>query len=136
MVSSDWPSMSMNPGATTLPATSIRRAAAAPARWPIAAIRPSRMPTSAAYHGEPVPSTMCPLREDQVEGSVRGAERSGQEGEAEQGRGGERVESSHRRPLSRLLPELDAAEQAGDVLDHLDVAGSSKSISLALPPPR
>ncbi len=60
IVSSDCPSMSMNPGATTFPWASIVRFAAALPRSPIAAIRPSRIPTSPEYHGEPVPSTMCP----------------------------------------------------------------------------
>ena len=36
--------------------------AGAPARSPMAAILPARIPTSAAYHGEPVPSMTCPLR--------------------------------------------------------------------------
>ena len=38
-----------------------RLACAAP-RVPIAAMRPSRIPMSAEYQGEPVPSMMCPLR--------------------------------------------------------------------------
>src|SRR3954449_2518246 len=100
MLSSDCPSMSMNPGATTFPATSIRRVAAAPARLPIAAIRPSRRPRSAAYHASPRPTTPGPagggaggrrrpggagavddvaVLEDQVEGGVRGAQRRGQQ---------------------------------------------------------
>src|SRR5580704_6776963 len=37
------------------------RLAEAPERFPIAAILPSRMPMSPEYHGEPVPSIMCPL---------------------------------------------------------------------------
>src|SRR6476661_6315570 len=61
IVNSDCPSMSMKPGATTRPWASIVRLADAPARRPIAAIRPSRMPTSAAYQGEPVPSITWPL---------------------------------------------------------------------------
>ena len=31
-------------------------------RWPIAAMWPSRIATSAAYHGEPVPSMIVPVR--------------------------------------------------------------------------
>src|ERR1700733_11955885 len=50
----------MNPGATTLPAASIVRLRGAAARLPMVAIFPSRMPTSPAYHGEPVPSMMWP----------------------------------------------------------------------------
>ena len=60
MVSSDWPSMSMNPGATTMPRASMVRLAGAPARLPMAAILPCRMPMSPEYHGEPVPSMMRP----------------------------------------------------------------------------
>jgi len=60
-VSSDCPSMSMKPGATIFPCASIVCFAGAPARRPIAAIRPSRMATSAAYQGEPVPSITRPL---------------------------------------------------------------------------
>ncbi len=51
----------MKPGATTCPFASIRRVAAALARFPIAVMRPLRMPTSAAYQGEPVPSMTWPL---------------------------------------------------------------------------
>ena len=61
MVSSDWPSMSMKPGATTLPAASMVRLRGAAARLPMAATFPSRMPTSPEYQGEPVPSMMWPL---------------------------------------------------------------------------
>ena len=43
------------------PAASIVRLRAAPKRLPMAAIRPSRMPTSPEYQGEPVPSTMWPF---------------------------------------------------------------------------
>src|SRR5580692_7213533 len=56
MESSDWPSMSIKPGATTFPAASMVRARDAAARLPMAAILPSLMPTSAEYQGEPVPS--------------------------------------------------------------------------------
>ena len=62
MLRSDWPSMSMNPGATTMPAASMVFSAVAPTSAPTAAIRPSRIPTSPEYQGEPVPSMMWPLR--------------------------------------------------------------------------
>ena len=62
MVSSLCPSMSMNPGATTIPRASITRAAGSPSSLPMAAILPSRMPMSAEYHGEPVPSMIRPFR--------------------------------------------------------------------------
>ena len=61
MVSSDWPSMSMKPGATTSPLASIMRFRGAWLRLPMAAIRPPRIPMSPEYQGDPVPSTMCPL---------------------------------------------------------------------------
>src|SRR5579863_10039189 len=61
MVISDCPSMSMKPGATTLPAASIVRRRVASERLPMATILPSRIPTSPEYQGEPVPSMMCPL---------------------------------------------------------------------------
>ena len=61
-VSSDWPSMSMKPGATTWPSASMLCRAAALSNRPIAAIRPARMPMSPAYQGEPVPSMMRPWR--------------------------------------------------------------------------
>src|SRR5438552_12255021 len=48
-------------GPTANPRASIRLVALACARFPIAAIRPARIPTSAEYHGHPVPSMMCPL---------------------------------------------------------------------------
>ena len=60
MVSSDWPSMSMKPGATTFPAASMVRLRGAAERLPMAAIFPSRIPMSPEYHGEPVPSMMWP----------------------------------------------------------------------------
>jgi len=50
-VSCNW-KLPTNPG-NPLPTS-------APVRSPIAAIRPSRIPTSPAYQGDPVPSTMCP----------------------------------------------------------------------------
>jgi hypothetical protein len=61
IVISDCPSMSMNPGATTLPCASIVSLRGASCRLPMAAMRPARIPTSPEYHGEPVPSTICPL---------------------------------------------------------------------------
>jgi hypothetical protein len=54
--------MSMNPGATAIPAASIVESAFAVTRDPMATILPSRMPTSPEYQGEPVPSMMWPLR--------------------------------------------------------------------------
>ena len=57
---SDWPRRSMNPGVTTRPVASIVRVAACPASAPIATIRPSRTPTSAANQGALVPSTTRP----------------------------------------------------------------------------
>ena len=53
------PIMSMKPGATTSPVASITRSAGSLIR-PIRTIFPSRIPTSATYHGAPVPSTMRP----------------------------------------------------------------------------
>ena len=52
--------MSMKPGATVRPEASMRRVAGAPARFPIVAIRPSRMPTSAETAGVPSPSITDP----------------------------------------------------------------------------
>src|SRR5882724_1166524 len=61
MVSSDWPSMSMNPGAMTSPCASMTvRALTAPSR-PIAAMWPALIARSPAYQGDPVPSTMWPF---------------------------------------------------------------------------
>ena len=60
IVSSDWPSMSMKPGATTLPPASMVRLRGAAVRFPMAAIFPSRIPRSPEYQGEPVPSMMWP----------------------------------------------------------------------------
>ena len=57
---SDWPSMSMKPGATTRPVASMRRLARAPERSPTAAIRSPITPTSARRQGAPVPSTTRP----------------------------------------------------------------------------
>ena len=51
----------MKPGETTLPAASMVRLRGASERWPMETILPSRIPTSAEYQGEPVPSMMCPL---------------------------------------------------------------------------
>src|SRR6266849_11218291 len=61
MVSSDWPSMSIKPGATTMPWASIVRLRCVSPRFPMAAIFPARIPTSPEYQGEPVPSMMWPL---------------------------------------------------------------------------
>jgi hypothetical protein len=61
IVSSDWPSISIKPGATTLPPASMVRVRPAPARFPIEAILPARTPMSPEYQGEPVPSMMWPL---------------------------------------------------------------------------
>src|ERR1700688_2911750 len=61
MESSDWPSMSMKPGATTLPAASIVRLRGEALRLPMAATFPSRIPRSPEYQGEPAPSMMWPL---------------------------------------------------------------------------
>src|SRR5207253_7627136 len=47
--------------ATTSPLASIVRLRGASARLPMATIRPSRIPMSPEYQGEPVPSTICPL---------------------------------------------------------------------------
>src|SRR5271166_1748374 len=52
--------MSMNPGATMRPAASMRCLALAPSSRPMAAMRPPRMPMSAAYQGAPVPSITWP----------------------------------------------------------------------------
>src|SRR5690606_2060168 len=57
---SPWTWASMNPGATTRPAASMRAAAAARERSPTAAIRPPATPTSARNQGSPVPSTTRP----------------------------------------------------------------------------
>lgn len=51
----------MNPGATTWPLASMACRQAALASFPIAAIRPSRIPKSAAYQGDPVASTSRPF---------------------------------------------------------------------------
>ncbi len=58
--SSDWPSMSMKPGATTRPVTSTRVGAVARLRSPMAAMRSPEMARSARTHGAPVPSTRRP----------------------------------------------------------------------------
>ncbi len=58
--SSDWPSMSMKPGATTSPVTSTRVVAAARLRSPMATMRSPVMARSARTHGAPVPSTRRP----------------------------------------------------------------------------
>src|ERR1700678_3458688 len=69
MLYSDWPSLSMNPGATTLPAASIVRLRGEAERLPMAATLPSRMPRSPEYQGEPVPSIMWPLVMTRSKGS-------------------------------------------------------------------
>src|SRR5215469_2848008 len=61
MVISDCPSMSMNPGATTMPWASMVCLAAATGSLPIATIRPLRIPMSPEYQGDPVPSMMWPF---------------------------------------------------------------------------
>src|SRR5690349_6947396 len=68
--------MSMNPGATTMPRASMVFRAGAPARSPMAAICPFRIPTSPAYQGEPVPSMMWPLRMTRSYGADAAANRS------------------------------------------------------------
>src|SRR5438270_8339219 len=57
---SEWTCTSIRPGATTAPATSRRRAAAAPPRSPTDAMRSLDTPTSAANGGPPLPSTTSP----------------------------------------------------------------------------
>src|SRR5262249_4479140 len=52
--------MSMNPGATTLPAQSRRRAAGASARSPTAAMRSPAIPTDAGKPSRPLPSSTVP----------------------------------------------------------------------------
>src|SRR5262249_24167057 len=74
IVVSYGPSISMDPGATTIPCASMMRFAVASASRPIAAILPARIPISAAYQGEPVPSTMCPLRMTRSYGWAKAAE--------------------------------------------------------------
>src|SRR6266496_3050404 len=53
--------MSMNPGATVLPAASMTRAAGASIRRPIRAIVSPRTAMSPRYQGLPVPSTIRPF---------------------------------------------------------------------------
>ena len=67
MVDSDWPSMSMKPGVTTSPCASIVRLADAPVRFPIAAILPSRMPTSPVCQGRARAVDNVAVRDDYVE---------------------------------------------------------------------
>ena len=57
----------MKPGATTSPAASIRVAAVAAVKSPIAAMRSPLMPTSARNHGAPVPSTIAAAGDEDVE---------------------------------------------------------------------
>ena len=70
-VSSDWPSMSMKPGATTCPRASMTCRAGAFVSRPMAAMRPFLIPTSAAYQGDPVPSITWPLRITMSKGAGR-----------------------------------------------------------------
>jgi hypothetical protein len=71
-LNSDWPSMSMKPGATTSLPASMRRVAFASFRSPMAAMRSPRMPTSARYQGAPVPSTIRPLAKTRSKGRSSG----------------------------------------------------------------
>src|SRR5262245_9609943 len=57
---SDWPIMSMKPGATTSPAASTLRFAVAPSSLPTAAILSPTTQTSALNQGAPEPSTTRP----------------------------------------------------------------------------
>ena len=59
-VISDWPSMSMKPGAIMRSRTSMRRPALARERSPMAAMRSPLIPTSPRNQGAPVPSTIRP----------------------------------------------------------------------------
>src|SRR5436190_23875087 len=68
--------MSTKPGATTLPSASITRPARVLPRRPIAAMRPSRTPTSAVNAGRPDPSTTVPPRMRTSSSGTRGALRS------------------------------------------------------------
>src|ERR1700682_561382 len=63
--------MSMNPGASTRSSASTVRAAAAPERDPIAAMRPPDTPTSARYQAPPLPSTIRAPRTSRSNGSGR-----------------------------------------------------------------
>ena len=76
-LNSDWPSRSMKPGATTCPAASMRVAAVARDRLPIAAMRSPTMPTSARNHGAPVPSTTRPLAITTSKGPAAGGAAAG-----------------------------------------------------------
>src|SRR5207249_6240130 len=69
---SDCPSMSMNPGATTRPAASMRRLAGTPCRFPTAAMRSPTTHTSARDHGAPVPSTTRPPAKSRSQEAGRG----------------------------------------------------------------
>src|ERR1700682_1929706 len=61
--------MSMNPGASTRSSASTVRAAAAPERDPIAAMRAPDTPTSARYQAPPLPSTIRAPRTSRSNGS-------------------------------------------------------------------
>jgi hypothetical protein len=52
----------MKPGATIMPLASMIRRASEPENVPISAILPLRIPTSPEYQGDPLPSTILPLR--------------------------------------------------------------------------
>ena len=73
---SDCPSMSMKPGATTMPLASTRRLAEAEDRSPMAAMRSPLTPRSARNQAAPVPSTMRPCsttRSSSARGGARAA---------------------------------------------------------------
>src|SRR5215831_14435151 len=61
-IRSSWVCTSMNPGATTLPATSMTWAPSLASPGSIATIRPSSMRTSASNRSAPVPSITVPPR--------------------------------------------------------------------------
>ena len=93
-LNSDWPSMSMNPGATTSPDASIVWRAGRPASRPIAAIRSPVMAMSPSNQGAPVPSTMRPpvIRTSNGRRRLLGSqpgERDGQSGSQGEHDGGE-----------------------------------------------
>ena len=67
-VSSDWPSMSMNPGATMRPAASMRCLAGRSSRRPMAAMRPARMPDIGRVPGRTRPVDHLAMLDDHIEG--------------------------------------------------------------------
>ena len=123
MFNSDWPSMSMKPGATISPFASMVVRAVASGNRPIATMRPSRMATSPWYHGEPVPSMMRPLR-NQVVISLRrcsdnnrraghtgkgdGTKESAPHGCLRPGRCAELSIGNRRPPMKRRVPGIAA----------------------------